>query len=62
VYFKLAYKDIKYNQNIPKLFSNQYSVTKVAKNLDASEKLYQKAEIYELDDEKSSSPPDFCST
>jgi hypothetical protein len=57
-----VYKDVKYNQNIPKVYSNQYSVKEVGKNLDASEKWYQKAETHQLDDEKSLSPPDFCST
>jgi hypothetical protein len=57
-----VYKDVKYNQNIPEEYSNQYSVKKVGKNLYASKKWHQKAEIHELDDEKSLSPPDFCST
>jgi hypothetical protein len=35
---------------------------KFGKNLDAREKWYEKAEIHELDDEKSLSPPDFGST
>jgi hypothetical protein len=58
----VVYKDVKYNQKIPKVYSNQYSVKEVGKNLDASEKWYQKAEINELDDEKSLSRPTFCST
>jgi hypothetical protein len=62
VYFKLVYNYVKYNQNIPKVYSNQYSVQKVGKNLDASEKWYQKAEIHDLNDEKSLIPPDFYST
>jgi hypothetical protein len=35
-------------QNIPKVYSNQYSVQKVGKNLDASEKWYKKAEMHDL--------------
>jgi hypothetical protein len=46
-----VHKYVKYNQNIPKVYSNQYSVKTVGKNLDASEKWYKKAEIHDLDDE-----------
>jgi hypothetical protein len=58
----LVYNDAKYNKNIPKVYSNENSVQKLGKNLDASEKWYKKAEIHDLDDEKSFIPPDFGST
>jgi hypothetical protein len=58
----LVHKYVTYNQNIPKVYSNQYSVKKIVKTIDASEKWYQKAEVHDLFDEKSLSPHAICST
>jgi hypothetical protein len=49
-----VYNYVKYNKNTPKVCSHQYSVQKLGKNPDVSEKWYKKALIHDLDDKSPS--------
>jgi hypothetical protein len=57
-----VHNDVKYNQNMPKVYSKQYSVKKVGRNIDAIEKWHKKAEINVFYDENSLISPNSSST